>query len=241
MTSRQDNNVAVVSGASSGIGRAIAQHLLGQGSTVYLLGRNLERLQEVAANHGHLARICQIDLSVDEELMRLRDLVQKDCGGVDLLIHCAGIILLGTLSEARVDDFDQQYRINVRSPWLLTQLLLPMLKSRSGQIVFMNSTVSLTPPRMGVGQYSASKHTLKAISDSCRMELNRDGIRVLTMFLGRTATAMQQTICEREGHHYQPERLMQPEDVVNMTMAAINLPRSAEVTEITMRPMLKTY
>jgi short-subunit dehydrogenase len=121
---------------------------------------------------------------------------------------------------------------------MLTQALLPLLKARQGQIVFINSTVGL---RAGanVGQYAATKHGLKALADSLRDEVNADGVRVLSVFLGRTATPMQAAIHEMEGRVYHPEFLMQPEDVAAVVINALSLPRTAEMTDIHVRPMIK--
>jgi NADP-dependent 3-hydroxy acid dehydrogenase YdfG len=90
-----------------------------------------------------------------------------------------------------------------------------------------------------VGQYAASKHALRAIADSLRDEVNPDGVRVLSVFLGRTASPMQADIYRAEGRRYQPEQLMQPEDVAAVVINALSLPRTAEVTEVRMRPMRK--
>ena len=113
--------------------------------------------------------------------------------------------------KAPVEEFDRQFQTNVRGPYSLTQALLPMLKSRHGQIVFLNSSAGIAG-RAGAGQYAATKHALRAVADSLREEVNQDGVRVLTVFLGRTATPMQAAIHQAEGKAYHPERLIRPED-----------------------------
>ncbi len=233
--------VAVVTGASSGVGRALALCLGAGGATVCLVGRNLERLEGVMENvrtKGPEVRSYQADLTVDEDIWQLAQGLERDWGSVDVLVHSAGIISLGRMEEVGVEAFDWQYRINVRAPYLLTQALLPMIKSRQGQIVFINSTAGLTA-RAGVGQYAATKHALKALADSLRDEVNEDGVRVLSVFLGRTATPMQAGIHEKEGRTYRPERLVQPEDVAAVVISALTLPRTTEVTEIALRPLKK--
>ena len=115
-----------------------------------------------------------------------------------------------------------------------------MLKARQGQIVFINSSVGLGA-KANVGQYAATKHALKAIADSLREEVNGDGVRVLSVFVGRTATRMQEAIHGMEGRAYRPERLMRPEDVATVVINVLSLPRSAEVTDIVMRPLAKPY
>jgi len=159
---------------------------------------------------------------------------------VDVLVHCAGVIAQGKLQNAPVQDFDLQYRANVRAPYLLTQTLLPMLKLGPGQIVFINSSVGLKA-RAGVSQFAATQHALKAITDSLREEVNPDGIRVLSVFPGRTATPRQANIFQIEGREYRPELLLQPEDIATVVINALNLPRTAEVTDIHLRPLLKSY
>jgi len=104
--------------------------------------------------------------------------------------------------------------------------------------VFINSTVGLTT-RPTVGQFSATQHALKALADTLREEVNTKGIRVLSVYLGRTATARQAAIFESEGRVYSPERLMQPVDVAMVVINALALNRTAEVTDIKIRPFIK--
>jgi NADP-dependent 3-hydroxy acid dehydrogenase YdfG len=178
------------------------------------------------------------DLMLDEEIKKLSVNLQRDIGSLDLLVHSAGVISLGRFEAAPVEHLDWQYRINVRAPYALTQTLLPMLRPRRGQIVFINSSAGLSA-RASVGQYAATKHALKAIADSLREEVNADGLRVLSVFLGRTASPMQARVHEMEGRAYHPERLVQPEDVAAVVINALSLPRSAEVTDVSIRPLAK--
>lgn len=180
----------------------------------------------------------QADLALDDDIQKVTVCLQQDCGGIDMLVHSAGVISLGWLEVTPVEDFDWHYRINVRAPYTLTQALLPMLKPRRGQIVFVNSSVGLNA-RANVGQYAATKHALKALADSLREEVNPAGLRVLSVYLGRTASPMQATVHQMEGKAYHPEHLMQPEDVASVVLNALSLPRSAEVTDISIRPLRK--
>jgi len=143
------------------------------------------------------------------------------------------------MEGARMADLDLQYATNVRVPYAVTQRLLPLLMASRGQVVFINSSVGLTAKRADVGQYAATKHALKAIADSLREEVNPKGIRVLTVYLGRTATPMQEAICRQEGRVYRPDTLLQPEDVASVVLQALMLPATAEVTDISIRPMLR--
>jgi len=135
---------------------------------------------------------------------------------------------------------DLQYSTNVRAPYLLTQRLLPLLITSRGQIVFINSSVGLAANRPNIGQYAATKHALKALAESLREEVNPKGVRVLSAYLGRTATPMQEALFRAEGNTYHPETLLQPEDVASMIVHALMLPSTAEVTDINIRPMRKS-
>jgi NADP-dependent 3-hydroxy acid dehydrogenase YdfG len=92
-----------------------------------------------------------------------------------------------------------------------------------------------------IGQYAATKHALRAVADSLRAEVNPAGVRVLSVFLGRTATPMQATVHQMEGRAYRPELLIQPQDVATLVLNTLSLPRTAEVTDIHLRPMIKSY
>jgi NADP-dependent 3-hydroxy acid dehydrogenase YdfG len=235
--------IAVVTGASSGIGEAIALALATQGAALCLVGRKLATLEVVAERARTTApqvRCYQADLTLDKDIRELATHLQRDFGYIDILIHSAGVISLGQLEAAPVEDFDWQYRTNVRAPYALTQALLPMLRSRRGQIVFINSSVGLGA-KANVGQYAATKHALKAIADSLREEVNVSGLRVSSVFVGRTATHMQEAVHQMEGRAYRPERLMRPEDVATVVINVLSLPRSAEVTDMIIRPLAKPY
>jgi NADP-dependent 3-hydroxy acid dehydrogenase YdfG len=242
MASRLAGCVAVVTGASSGIGQAIAVALSRQGVQVCAVGRNPVTLAETVAAARQFSRVTsfQIDLTVQEELQPLLQYLEGEAGRLDILIHSAGVIHQGPMERAHIEDFDVQYVTNVRVPYLLTQRLLPLLTSACGQIVFINSSVGLTAKRPEVGQYGATKHALKAIADSVREEVNAKGIRVLSVYLGRTATPMQEALYQQEGRVYHPEALLQPEDVASVVVHALMLPSTAEVTDIAIRPMIKS-
>jgi short-subunit dehydrogenase len=233
---------AVVTGASSGIGKALTQALAEQGAALFLIGRNRETIEATAEAARVTARRVlthEADLTKDDDIHQLTARLQREFPSVDLLIHSAGVISLGRLESAPIEDLDRQYRINVRVPYQLTQALLPMLKASRGQIVFMNSLVGLNA-KAGSSQYSATKHALKALADGFRLELNEDGVRVLTVFLGRTASPMQATVHRLEGRSYRPELLIEPGDVAAVVLEALRLSRTAEVTDLTIRHAIKT-
>ena len=136
-----------------------------------------------------------------------------------------------------MDVLDRQYRVNTHAPYMLTQALLPSLISRQGQVVFINSSAGFHPARAGWAAYSASKHALRAVADGLRAEVNKQGVRVISVFPGRTATPMQEEVHRFEGRPYDPERFLQPRDVAATAVNALALPRTAEVTDLHIRPM----
>jgi len=233
--------VALITGASSGIGKAIALALANEGMHLCLVGRNKQALDQVA-RHAQIADVrvmcCPTDLTREEDIRNMGKCFRDHFQRLDVLVHSAGIIARGDHADAAVEDFDAQWQTNVRAPYLVTQLLLPWLRINQGQVVFINSSVGISA-RAGIGQYAATKHAVKAIADSLRDEVNRDGIRILSIFLGRTATPMQEEVHRLEGKRYRPECLLQPEDVAGTVLATLHLPRTAEVTDIHLRPMQK--
>lgn len=234
---------AIVTGASGGIGRAIAVNLADCGADVWLVGRRREALEEVAGkicSNGTQPHVCCADLTEDADLVSLTETIEHGPGKLDVLVHCAGVIKHGPLERTPVADFDLQYRSNLRAQYALTQLMLPSLRKARGQIVFINSSAGLRSPA-NTGQFSATQHALRALADTLRDEVNSDGIRVLSVYPGRTATPRIETLFAKEGRRYQPELLLQPEDVAAMVAHTLSLPRTAEVTDICIRPMCKSY
>lgn len=229
---------AVVTGASSGIGRSLALALSREGVQVCALGRNSAGLAETAASaqKGGPIIVFPADITIEDEMRGiLRHL--DDAGSLDILIHSAAVLFQDPMERARVENLDQQYAVNVRAPYRLTQQVLPLLIAARGQIVFINSSVALAVKRAEIGQYAATKHALRAIADSLREEVNPKGVRVLSAYLGRTATPMQEAVCQAEGKTYRPEVLLQPEDVASVIINTLKLPPTAEVTDISIRPM----
>jgi NADP-dependent 3-hydroxy acid dehydrogenase YdfG len=235
--SELEGRVALVTGASGGIGGAIALALARAGARLLLAGRDAERLAELAARARRSSPRLEVrpaDLAADTEVEGLVSRLLELFGGVDVLVHSAGAFAAGPIESTNVGELDRLYRINLRAPYFLTQALLPSLRERRGQVVFVNSSVT---GRATVGPYAALKHALKAIADSLREEVNRDGVRVLSVFPGRTASAMQEEVHRFEGRIYHPERMLQPEDVAASVVHALALPRTAEVTDLHLRPL----
>jgi short-subunit dehydrogenase len=235
------SGVAVVTGATGGIGKAVARALADLGMGLCLTGRDPARLQNVAREVGARApRVVTVtaDLAADRDLRELGRRVAEDLGRVDVLVHAAGALRLGNLEAAGWEDLDEQYRVNLRAPFLLTKLLLPLLRESAGQIVFVNSTSGLAAGADNA-LYAATKSGLKSLAGSIRDHLNPLGIRVVSVFPGRTDTPMQQAVLRFEGREDVTDGLLSPSDVAEVIAAALVLPRTAEVTDVMVRPMRK--
>jgi NADP-dependent 3-hydroxy acid dehydrogenase YdfG len=227
--------VALVAGASGDIGRAIALGLLRAGVEVFALARSMARLSEPSLRdfqekcHHLIADLTDHDaigrVSAEISLKRRLDIL---------------VLSVGTYERSREPEvFARQIAANLLGPYALLQRLLPLLIAAKGQVVFINSSQAMRAAA-GVGQYAATKHAMKAVADSLRDEVNADGVRVTSIFLGRTASERQRAIFAMEGRPYLPERLIQPADVAQAVLSLLALPRTAEVTDIMMRPMQKT-
>jgi NADP-dependent 3-hydroxy acid dehydrogenase YdfG len=234
------NQVAVVTGAGSGIGKAIAGALAAQGATVCLVGRTVEKLESTAKMLSGTHAVFPTDLSQDSQIEAFVAELQQRYPQIDVLVMCAGEIAHGLVQDSPVAVLDKLFRANVHGNYLLIQKLLPALRQCRGQVVIINSSAGLSA-RPNVGQYSATKHALKAITDALRGEVNELGIRVLSVYAGRTATPLMETIYKKDAKDYKPELLLQPEDIASVVLNALTLPRTAEVTDISIRPMRKSY
>lgn len=235
--------IAVVTGAGSGIGRAIAMGIAQHGGHVMLLGRDMTKLAEtqrrIAINASGSSQSYVCDLGSADGVVETARTLEMDHGKIDILVHSAGIVASDPTTTPFADTFDLQYSVNVRAPYILTRALVPSLQARKGQLVFINSSVCLQPAKVSFAAYTASKMALKAVADSFRAEFNTAGIRVLTVYPGSTASPMQASLHQAEGKAYYPDRLLQPEDVAQLVLAALLTARTAEVMDIVVRPMQK--
>ncbi|WP_163547542.1 SDR family oxidoreductase [Candidatus Frankia nodulisporulans] len=238
--------VAVVTGATSGIGRATALRLAADGATVYALGRDQDRLDSLgkqATGPGTLLPV-RLDLTDDGAVAGAVELIVERHGRVDHLVHSAGAYSSARVETATLAELDAQFAANVRAPFALTQRLLPALRvagaDSGADVIVVNSTQGV---RAGAGtsQFAATQHAMRAFADSLRQEINADGIRVATIHLGRTATPRQETIYAREGRAYTPDLLVQADDVADLVAYLIALPPTAEITELHLRPAKKSY
>jgi short-subunit dehydrogenase len=228
---------AVITGASSGVGRALALRFAATVERVVLVGRDAARLAAVASeaeNRGAQAEchVAHFDsaIELDELALGLARLP-----AVSALLHAAGEYASESLAATPASELDRLLGVNLRAPYVLTRALLTALQSGPGDVVFINSSV-VGQRRAGLAAYGSSKAGLVALADSLRQECNPLGVRVLSVFLGATATPMQEQIHARAARPYDPAALLQAADVAQIVHAALELPRAAEVTDLHLRP-----
>lgn len=226
---------ALITGASSGMGWAIAVDLAKAGvQELHLMGRDERRLQELVSElepHNTSCHTHIVEFSDTSSTEAFCNEFKEKYSNLDLLVHSAGIFIFSDVETSSVEDLDAQYTINLRAPFLLTHHLLPQIKQSKGDIIFINSGAGLTAAP-GKSQYAITKHGLKALADSLRKEVKKDGVRVISVYPGKTATAMQQKVHSFEGDEYNPEVLIQAEDISLQVMAALGMSNAATVTDV---------
>lgn len=230
----------VLTGASSGIGAAIAEQLIASDHQVIGIGRRPDALAALRARLGSGFEFRVVDLLDDEAL---DSFVASDLAAhprIDGLIHCAGLTVRGELGSMSVATLDAMMGVNFRAPFLLTKLLIPRLVAARGHLVFINSSAGLRASE-GNAAFCASKFALQALADAARLELNRHGVRVASVYPGRTATPTMERLYATEGREYQPALLLQPTDVAAAVLGIIDAPEQAELTDISLRPRVKSY
>ena len=169
-----EGKVAVVTGATSGIGMAAARKLAAQGAKVAAAGRRKEVLPKVAAPN---IKTYAVDLVDERQTEAFAKSVLNDFGGVDVLVNAAGIIASGTVENTRLEDYDLMMNINVRSVFHLTQLVLPSLIDRKGNIVNVSSVTGLRA-FPNVFAYCVSKAAVDQLTRCAALELAPKGVRV---------------------------------------------------------------
>ncbi|WP_338673096.1 SDR family oxidoreductase [Streptomyces sp. SCSIO 30461] len=225
----------LITGAGSGIGAAVTRRLHERGDELVLLARDAGRAKELAQAYpgartlvGDLAAPDRLSWAFSHQTMPER---------VDSLLHIAGIVDLGPVGELTPRAWHAQLDVNLVGPAELTRLVLPQLRVAQGTVIFVNSGAGLNA-HADWSAYAASKHGLKALADSLRQEERPNGIRVSSVYPGRTASPMQAKVHQQEGKEYDPARWIGTESVATTILTALDLPRDAEINDLTVRPGL---
>ncbi|MGW2230993.1 SDR family oxidoreductase [Streptomyces formicae] len=223
----------VITGAGSGIGAAVARRLHARGDDLVLHARDAGRAKELAAQFPGAGTLVG-DLS-DPDKLSWAFGHQSLPSQVDSLLHIAGVVDLGPVGELTPKAWRHQLNVNLIAPAELTRHFLPQLRLAQGHVVFVNSGAGLSAsPEWSA--YAASKHGLKALADSLRQEEHAGGVRVTSVYPGRTASAMQVKVHQQQGQEYDASRWIDPESVATTIVMALDLPRDAEVNDLTVRP-----
>ncbi|MEV3988899.1 SDR family oxidoreductase [Streptomyces sp. NPDC049837] len=223
----------MITGAGSGIGAAVARRLHERGDDLVLLARDAGRAKELADTYpgartlvGDLANPDRLSWAFSHQTLPDR---------LDSLLHIAGVVDLGRVGDLTTKAWRSQLEVNLIAPAELTRLLLPQLRVSQGHVVFVNSGAGLNA-HAEWSAYAASKHGLKALADSLRQEEHGNGVRVTSVYPGRTASPMQAKVHQQEGKEYDASRWIDPESVATTILMAIDLPRDAEINDVTVRP-----
>ena len=181
----QDKKTALVTGASSGMGKVIARRLIQDGYQVYAAARSVEKMNDLAQLG---ARPLRMDISRDEDILAAVDTIVSQTGGVDVLVNNAGFGLYGPIEEIGIDEARYQFEVNVFGAARLTQLLLPAMRARrSGYIINITSIGGKIYTPLGAW-YHATKHALEGWSDCLRLEVAEFGIKVVIVEPGLIET-----------------------------------------------------
>jgi NADP-dependent 3-hydroxy acid dehydrogenase YdfG len=239
-----DGRVALVTGASSGIGEATAIALAGAGAAVAIGARRKDRLDALAATlRDDGARVLQLDLDVtDEQACRAAvDRTRAEFGGLDVLVNNAGVMLLGTILGADTEDWRRMLHTNVLGLMYMTHAAIEgMVEQGSGDVVNISS-VAGRQARKGAGVYNASKWAVNAFSESLRQEVTGRGVRIGLVEPGAVATELSSHITQPAARQASQDmaasmRTLRAEDIARAVLYLVTQPPHVAVNEILVRP-----
>jgi NAD(P)-dependent dehydrogenase (short-subunit alcohol dehydrogenase family) len=226
--------IVVVTGASQGIGQAIAEAFAERdGAQVALAARTESKLESVAAScreNGGETMVVPTDVTDDDAVTDLAETVQAEWGVPDVLVNNAGMFTYAPIDELTLDGFREQIDVNLTGTFAVTQAFLPsMRKQGSGHIFYMGSVASIMAYPGNAG-YCAAKHGVRGLARVVREETKDDGLRVTTVLPGATYTPTW------EGVDLPEERFMSPEDVAQSIVDAYHLSDRTVLEELLLRP-----
>jgi len=229
-----NKQTALITGASSGIGKATALAFAKAGVNVALVSRSPEKLAAVASAAqatGVTAKTYVIDLADVEQVQKQISAIALD-GGIDILVNCAGIAYIGTLSETPLADWLEVININLTSVWQCILGILPTMRDRSNGTIINVASIAGKQPFPEWGAYSISKAGLIALSKTLAVEERANGIRVTAICPGAVNTELWDTI----DANFDRQTMLTPEIVAESIVHTALLPKQAVVDELTLMP-----
>ena len=226
----------VITGASRGIGKTVAEYFAAEGATLFLCSRNMEKTsgwqQDLMEKHGIQISSFSADLGVAEQAKQFARQVLKATDNIDVLVNNIGIYEPGSTYNEPEGQLELMLSVNLYSAYHVTRALIPsMIKRKKGHIFNVSSTGGLKAYANG-GSYSISKWALRGFSMNLREELKDFQIKVTTVYPGATLTS------SWDGFDVDPKRFMETDDIAKMIIAANKLSPQACVEEILLRPQL---
>jgi NADP-dependent 3-hydroxy acid dehydrogenase YdfG len=249
MANSLDGTVALITGASSGIGEATARSLAAQGAKVAVAARRLERLERLAAEiggQGHTALAIQSDITDQEQAIAAVDRTVAELGGLDIIVNNAGQMLLGPIEDAPTEEWDRMIDLNLKGLINTTHAAVPHLlaaaeSSERGCADVVNiSSVAGRIARFGSGVYNLTKHGVGAFSESFRQEFAKRKIRSTIIEPGAVATELTDHI--RDGVREQVRgrctdmKTLESEDIADAIVYAVTRPWHVSLNEVLIRP-----
>ncbi|GAB3366367.1 SDR family oxidoreductase [Modestobacter lapidis] len=232
------SRVAVVTGASSGIGAATARALAAGGYRVALLARRVDRISALADELANGSIAIAADVTDRDSLLAAADRVRDELGGADVLVNNAGVMLLGPFSSDQRDDHRQMIEVNLLGALTATEVFLDQLKDGGGDIVNISSVAGRTA-RAGNGVYAATKWGINGWSESLRQELLPD-VRVTLIEPGVVATELPGHITHaetREGVQALYDKAqVSAGDIAEIIAFILSRPRHLAINEVLVRP-----
>lgn len=218
--------VALITGASSGMGREIARELA-RTHRIIAVGRDAQRLDAVARETD--AEAWRLDVTDEAALAeRIAGLDR-----LDVLVNAAAVSQQRSVADASADEWAEQLAVNVTAPALITRHSLPLLRASRGTVIFIGSGAG-TRPVPGSAIYTASKHALRAVADVLRIDEEPHRVRVATVAPGQTDTAMLRSMIPSDS--YEPDRYITPASVAGAVRFVVDAPDDVQITDIAVRP-----
>jgi NADP-dependent 3-hydroxy acid dehydrogenase YdfG len=237
-TEQHPRRVAVITGASSGIGEATARALASDGHRVALLARRTDRIEALAAELGDGALAIEADVTDRDSLVSAAERVQRELGAADILVNNAGVMLLAPFSSDQMVEIRQMLEVNLLGAMTVTEVFLDQLRDGGGDLVNISSVAGRTA-RPGNAVYAATKWGLNGWSEALRQELQPD-IRVMVIEPGAVATELTDHITHQETKRTTQEYVkglaITAEDIAEVIAFAVSRPRRMTLNEILIRP-----